>query len=1015
MVKTLKFKFEANQPHQKEAIDSVVGLFKGFSQDIAGIQLGYDVIPNIKDFYDLDEEWLYGNYRDLVNYNNELKTAVDLQPDLPLNPSLIYEDGLMFSGVDDRVVRFPVFTIEMETGTGKTYAYLRTIHELRLQYGFCKFIVVVPSIAIYEGTIKAFKQTYEHFKTLYGNNPTHLTEYDGQKISSVRNYANSSFTEIMVMTIDSFNKQSNIIYKPTEKLQGEKLPIQYIQETRPILILDESQNYRSKLSREALRTLNPLFAINYSATPVDKYNLIYRLSPVDAFRYNLVKKINVLGVTQQHNLNDSELSLVIESITNEKGLPTAIVKAYVIVNGVKKQQSIKLKKNDDLFAKTHNEDFTGFVVDEINIATNTITFTNQFTLSIEGIHGITLSKKDIFRVQIEETIRFHFERQRELLDKGIKVLSLFFIDRVANYKGEEPFIKTTFETVFNRLKQSDDFFKNLDAGAVHKGYFAQKKGDTAFLDSFDTQGASQTDKKKIQEAEKEAFRLIMQDKESLLSFQEKTAFIFAHSALREGWDNPNVFNICLLKDPNYETINQKNTRRQELGRGLRLAVNQDGVRNKDDFVNILTVICPESFENYVNSLQNEYAQTGDVAPQRPTQAKRDYAKRNDVIYKGVDFRAFWNNLAKQTEYTININTTQLIEQCVRKLNNLSGEKDIPSPQIVITMGEFVISDYTFTLLETKTGHAKIKLNITNVKGKNDVLEQWFPVCYDFGRKSKDKNLSGFKLIQIDENPTDPIAYFGNGVKLYKNQPHSYSGNPDVIQHQRAVQQTKETYSVFNLIDRTSKALGLTRPTIVSIFKNLNESKKVKLFRNPEGFASVFIKEITEQLANHVADKIEYTLTQDLEHYNLGTLFPSEKEFPQRELISGSDHSLYNQIQTDSDVERNFIQWRVQDDDSKGNVVCYFKFPTNFKIRIPKIIGNYNPDWGIIRLADDGTTKVQLVRETKGNMNPNLLQFPNEKRKIDCAKKHFAAIGIKYRQINDQINTYWEDDNQQLLS
>jgi type III restriction enzyme len=498
----------------------------------------------------------------------------------------------------------------------------------------------------------------------------------------------------------------------------------------------------------------------------------------------------------------------------------------------------------------------------------------------------------------------------------------------------------------------------------------------------------------------------MQEKEKLLSFSEKTAFIFAHSALREGWDNPNVFNICLLKDPVYETTNQKNTRRQELGRGLRIAVNQNGERVQDETVNILTVVCPESFEKYVKSLQEEYEQTGDVVPPAPSKAKREKAKRNDDIYRSVDFRAFWNNLSKQTEYALNIDTPELITSCSERLN--SSSVTFPEPQIVITRGEFVISNYTFSLLDAKVGYAKIKLSIADVKGRNDVYEQWCPVGYDFGRKSKDVNLNGFKIVQIEQDANNPVLHFGNGVKLYKDQPHAFSGNPDVVEHQRSVQQAQETYPVFNLIDRASKALGLTRPTIIAIFKNLHDARKEKIFINPEGFASIFIKEVKEQLANHVAERIEYKLTNDLQQYQLDSLFPVEKDFPQRELIPGSAHSLYDQIQTDSDVERNFVQFRVQEDDKKGNVIAYFKFPASFKIRIPKIIGNYNPDWGIIRFSDDGQTKVQLVRETKGTMNPNLLQFPNEKRKIDCAKKHFKAIGVKYRQVNDQIVAYWED-------
>jgi type III restriction enzyme len=509
MAKVLKFKFESSQPHQIEAIDSVVDLFKGFSQEISDYQFESDVVPNIRNHYDFDEDWLYGNYQEVINTNNNLSESKGPQTKLPINPSLEYDNGFMINGItaiENTSVRFPVFTIEMETGTGKTYTYFRTIHELKRQYGFRKFIVVVPSIAIYEGTIKAFKQTREHFKTLYGNENINLTEYDGQQISRIRNFATSSFTEIMVITLASFSKTSNLIYKPTEKLQGEWLPIQYVQETRPILILDESQNYRSEISRQALRTLNPLFAVNYSATPVEKPNLLYRLSPVDAFRHNLVKKIKVLGVTQQHNLNDKELSLSIEKISNDKGLPTAVLQAYIIKDGLKSQESIKIKKGDDLYKKTHNPDFEGFIVEEIDLSPQQIRFTNQSILNADSAHSITLSKKEIYRVQIEEAIKYHFSKQKLLQGKGIKVLTLFFIDRVANYKGSDPFIKTLFEAAFNKLKMGDNYFSHFDASDVHSGYFAQKKGTDTFLDDFDATGANQTEKNKIQEAEKKLLR-----------------------------------------------------------------------------------------------------------------------------------------------------------------------------------------------------------------------------------------------------------------------------------------------------------------------------------------------------------------------------------------------------------------------------------------------------------------------------------------------------------------------------
>jgi type III restriction enzyme len=1017
MARSLRFKFEASQSHQNESIQSVIGLFKEFSQDIAGFQLEYDVIPNIQDFYDFEEEWLYSNYLDVIKLNNELKIAKGLQPDIDKNSSLVFDDGLMLDvkELNCLSVRYPVFTIEMETGTGKTYTYFKTIHELRKQYGFRKFIIVVPSIAIYEGTIKAFKQTKEHFKTLYGNENIHLTEYDGQQVSRVRSFATSSFTEILVMTIDSFNKSSNIIYKATEKLQGEWLPIQYIQATRPILILDESQNYRSDLSRQALRTLNPLFAINYSATPVDKYNLIYRLSPVDAFRQNLVKKIGAIGVTQRHNLNDNALSLVIERINNEKGLPTAELQAYVIENGIKTQRSIKLKTGDDLFTKTHNSDFNGFIVEEINSGTNEIKFTNQSILNTDGTDSITLFKTEIYRVQIEETIKAHFDLQNKLKEKGIKVLSLFFIDRVSNYVGDDPLIKSIFEDSFNRFKKRDDYFKNYEVSDVHKGYFAKKKTKKETeetIDSFEITGKNESEKKKIKEAEKEAFHLIMKDKETLLTFYDgkddlkKVSFIFAHSALREGWDNPNVFNICLLKEPNY---NNENTRRQEIGRGLRICVNQEGERVMTDDINNLTVIVPEDFSKFVENLQKEYTENGDVAPSKITNAKREKVKRNEDIYESSDFKKFWNNLIRKTEYKINIDSNILIKNCIERLNSLSKKNDFPETQIVLTKGEFVISEYNFFLLESLPNKAKIKLSITDIKGRNDIYEQWYGVGYDFGRKSRDLNLSGFKIVQIDHHSTEPTIHFGNGISLSKEQSHSFSGDPDIIQNQRTVQQAQSNYPVFNLIDRTSKNSGLTRPTINSIFKGLKDNKKKKIFSNPEGFASVFIKEIRDQLADHISKRIEYYLTDELEKFTLEESFPAVRDFPQRELIPGSKTSIYDQIQTDSDVEKRFVQFRIQEDDREGNVLCYFKFPYDFKIKIPKIIGNYVPDWGIVRNID-GKAKIELVRETKGTMNPNLLQFPNEYRKIKCASKHFDVIGVDYKQVTDESLDWYEPAN-----
>ena len=1064
--KSLKFQFQSGLAHQVYAVDSVVNLFVDYSQaETIDFVLGNDVVPNIDPYYEFDEEWLYSNYRSVVEINRK---SAEIRADIPINDRLAYDNGFMLrkTRFENKSARYPVFTIEMETGTGKTYTYFRTIHELKRNYGFRKFIIVVPSIAIYEGTIKAFKQTREHFKTLYQNDNTNLIEYDGQYISRLRTFSNSNFTEILVMTIGSFNGVSNIIYKPTEKLQGDWLPIEYIQNTRPILILDESQNYRTDLAREALRTLNPLFAINYSATPVDKYNLVYRLSPGDAFRQNLVKSINVRGVTTQYNLNDESLTLSIVDI--KKNPITADIKAFCIRGGVKTREIIKnLKPDDDLGKKTNNPDFEGFIIEEINYGKQQITFKNQSILSKTASSGLTLSERDVYRVQIEVAIKQHFEKQKYLLNKGIKVLTLFFIDRVPHYKGDhDPFIRLYFEAAFNKLKENDEYFKRFDATEVHSGYFAPKKekakgkpdaGDEAFFDYVELDDYKGKDKKEIQEAEKEAFSLIMKDKETLLTLPEtiagagrdskrNVAFIFAHSALREGWDNPNVFNICLLKEPRYVTTNQKNTRRQELGRGLRLCVNQNGERVQNDTINTLTVICPEDFSQYANALQQEYSDTDDIPPPPPTDAARKPATRKDDIFSSDNFRKFWNNLSRKTNYQINIDTDKLISECSSRLNNLNTI--FPEPHIVITKGQFTMSEYKISLIGTNLGAAKIRITVTDTTGRNDVLfGSYYRTGYNFGRVSKDKNLYGFQIVEIRDDKKEPYVIFGNKGRLTLSDHIVFSGNQLVNEEPRKVEAAQTNYPVFNIIDRAAKALSLTRPTILDIFKHLSDERKKKLFNNPEGFCTVFISEIRDELSRHVAEKIEYSLSRDFALFsNTDTVYPEEthtdalfaaesapsyaeenmqmfdaegnkvflddyfpktKQFNQRELIPGSTHSLYDFIQKDSDVEERFVKDRLSEDDKDRKILCYFKFPANFKIHIPKIIGNYNPDWGIVRILPDGKTSIQLVRETKGTVDPKHLRFANEGRKIMCAQKHFDALGIDYQQVTDKTQDYLE--------
>ena len=368
----------------------------------ADFAMGDEIISNANEMDFIDEDFLNDNLN-IVQSANDIKS---------IGLSAEWDDGLMLDGVSDESWRYPQFTIEMETGTGKTYVYLRTIHELRKNYGFRKFVIIVPSVAIYEGVIKSFEITKSHFDSLYGGENIHLTQYAGDQLSKLRGYATSSFTEILVMTIDAFNKQTNNIFKPTEKLPGEMLRYEYIQKTRPILILDESQNYRSDKAKQAIRTLKPFFSVNYSATPIDKPNMIYCLTPVDAFKMNLVKKIEVLGVAEQFNYNAPQMSLALYDIKRMSYGLAAQIHVHVNRKGEIVEEVMNFRKGDDLYEKTGNENYRGIVIAEIDKANNTVVFTNEDQLTMHDEQQLTLSKQEIFRVQIENTIKYHFAKKK---------------------------------------------------------------------------------------------------------------------------------------------------------------------------------------------------------------------------------------------------------------------------------------------------------------------------------------------------------------------------------------------------------------------------------------------------------------------------------------------------------------------------------------------------------------------------------------------------------------------------
>ena len=659
----MEFRFESNQPFQLQAIESVVRLFDGQHHVTGQLVLSGEGLAAVPNTLEIDHEAILQNLKQ-VQTDNDLPTDEDLQY-IEANTSLLGEKTN---------VRFLNFSVEMETGTGKTYVYLRTVLELFRQYALRKFIIVVPSVAIREGVLKTLEITQTHLRQLYDNPPYRYYAYDSAKLTQVRQFALSDSVEIMIMTIDSFNKASNVINQTTDRLQGET-PIHLIQATRPILILDEPQNMVSELRVKALAALNPIFALRYSATHRDPYNLVYCLTPFEAYQQGLVKRIEVAGIEQEDDVNQPFVR--VNDIQSKKNTLNARLSVHKLMkDGTMKEQLITVKPGDDLTEKTNRPEYYGYIVDEINLAGDFVRFANGVELS-KG-ESIGEDKEAIFEAQIRYTIQEHFLKQERLRPEDIKVLSLFFIDRVDNYRANDGIIRSLFRKCFDELKLEHEKWEDVDAEEVQAAYFAQRRtraGEIIYEDS------------KTGEAQKdvEAYDLIMRDKERLLSFEEPTCFIFSHSALREGWDSPNVFQICTLN----QTVSEMK-KRQEIGRGVRLAVDQAGDRNYEKKVNILTVVANESYTRYVERLQTETEEEyGDrrLPPPPANARKRGAAKLRKEYTLKPEFKELWNRIKHKTRYAVTIDTDLLIQEVVSALD----ESEIRPPRIAITKAQLQVN------------------------------------------------------------------------------------------------------------------------------------------------------------------------------------------------------------------------------------------------------------------------------------------------------------------------------------
>ncbi len=645
----MKFKFSKNLEYQLEAINAVVGIFDTGRNIAHGesefkLQSGMQIVANE---LEMSKERILRNVQ-----------AIQTQNKIPQSALLKEDGGYLLQENGDRILlenkeNIEDFSVEMETGTGKTYVYLRTIFELNQKYSLKKFIILVPSVAIREGVLKTLEQTREHFRELYNTGCGYFA-YESEKLSQVRDFAQSNDIQIMIMTIQSFAGNERLVMRQTpDRFHGER-PIDLIAETRPVVIMDEPQNMESELSKAAIADLKPLCKLRYSATHKEPHNLLFRLTPIDAYKQNLVKQIQVYGVQY---LDPSELLFKVRSIEIKNRKPIAeVLIERKHVNGKYTSALVSVKAGDALEQKSgHNEKYAALTVTDVNKQHDFVELSNGEQYRMEG----EVHKEDIFRAQVSETIKAHFLKQQQVGER-IKVLSLFFIDKVDNYV-HGGLVAKIFEEEFERMKKNYSYFRDLSAQQVHAGYFASKKvrGETVFQD---TRGDSKIDK--------EAYDLIMKNKEQLLSFQEPVSFIFSHSALKEGWDNPNIFQICTLRETRSEM-----KKRQEIGRGLRLPLDVTGERISDVQINVLTVVANESYEEYVSTLQGEFDEAGYVGNVSVGDARRTKAvKINKKYLSDPGFLVLWDKIKQKSSFSIELDSDKIIDASVRAINGLDLQK-----------------------------------------------------------------------------------------------------------------------------------------------------------------------------------------------------------------------------------------------------------------------------------------------------------------------------------------------------
>lgn len=975
----MKLQFNSDLDYQKESISSIVNIFKG--QSIAQSNFTVSSIT--------DEVGTKG----MLLTNSGVGNRLELDEEDILNnvKEIQLKNGLKPSTQKEVERNNYNFTIEMETGTGKTYVYLRTIFELNKKYGFTKFMIVVPSVAIKEGVVKSIDIMTEHFKGLYDNVIFKAYEYKSQKLDILREFAISDNIRIMVMTIQSFNKDNNIINIDNEKTNGLK-PLQFIKDTNPIIIIDEPQSTVSTTkAMDSVKSLNPLCTIGYSATHKDKHNLMYRLDAVDAYERQLVKQIEVASVVSKDSNNDAYIKFI--SVNNNKNTIKAKIEFDKWEKGGIKRVVKEFKVDDDLYELSGNRDvYKGYQITEINAKDGEeyISFLGYDPINLGEVRG-EIDDDIIKRTQIRKTIEEHLNKELKLKKDGIKVLSLFFIDKVSNYryydekgdvqKGkyavwfEEEYTKAINNPKYNTLFKDVDIDTEIEK--VHNGYFSQdKKGRIK-----DTNGSTIADE--------DVYSLIMKDKEKLLSFDSKLKFIFSHSALREGWDNPNVFQICTLNETKSET-----KKRQEIGRGLRLAVNQDGERVFGFNVNTLTVMANESYEEFAQKLQREY-------------------EEEEGIKFGIVEKHTFANIIVDNEGTSQYLEQEESEKIFNHLQNLEYiddkgkitdklKQDLKSQQVELPTEFKECEGQILSVLKKLAGN----LNIKNADDKKPVklnkIRYLSPEFKELWEKIKYKT-----TYSVDFDSSDLIDNCSNEIKsnlkvnkaklLYTKAELdiAQSGTSAEETNRNVVEVEEHNFLLPDIITFLQNETNLTRRTLVAILKN---SKRLEDFKkNPQQFMDEVANIIKRKMRLKIVDGIKYQKIGD-EQYYAQELFETEElsGYLSKNMIESSK-SVYDYIIYDSDVEAGFAK-RFEKNEW---VKMYIKLPDWFKIETP--LGSYNPDWSVL-IEKDNTEKLYFVVETKGNILAEELR-DREYKKIQCGHKHFEALGNEsiFKEVDDFDN------------